>query len=481
MKKVVKLIATLGTIVSLIGCKGSNEVTLNIISMNDTHGSLIETHASAGLVKGATYIESVRKENRKGTVILSAGDMYQGTAASNLEYGNTMIEVMNALKFDAMTVGNHEFDWGEDIIKNHHDGNEENGEAEYPYIACNIFYSNGTSLQEDDTRVPWCSDYVVIERKDVKIGVIGWISESCKDDIAEPVMKNFSFHKPHELLKEAARKCRVEEECDIVIAVGHEGTELNATLSFFEGDSKVDLIINGHTHTYYTNDRNVPSIQSGSSLAYIANTTIKYNRETKEIIEIKPYQEKITSELEENTKIKKIVDEGLKNYQYLFDTITIANRDLSKSRIGQWIADCIRKSTGSSVGIVNAGGVRDAAFPINEGDEINEDRMWMLMPFDNEINTCYLTGAEIEGLKSNRDAFVFDFDYKTTDFEDDKLYKVAACDYVFNKTIYPFLKGEEVTETKVLVRDVIIKDLKKWQESGNNWDASKSLLTKIDY
>ena len=73
MKKVVKLIAILGSIVSLIGCKGSNEVTLNIISMNDTHGALIETHASAGLIKGATYIESVRKENRKGTIILSAG------------------------------------------------------------------------------------------------------------------------------------------------------------------------------------------------------------------------------------------------------------------------------------------------------------------------------------------------------------------------------------------------------------------------
>lgn len=481
MKKVVKLFTLLGTLISLIGCKVSNEITLNIVSMNDTHGALIETHASAGLIKGATYIESVRKNNRYGTIILSVGDMYQGTAASNLEYGNTMIEAMNALKFDAMAVGNHEFDWGEDIIKNHHDGNKNNGEADYPYIACNIFYSNGTSSQDDDTRVPWCSDYVVLERQNVKIGVIGWISESCKDDIAEPIMKDFSFHRPHELLKEAARKCRAEEKCDIVIAVGHEGTELNATLSSFEEESKVDLIINGHTHTYYTNDRNVPSVQSGSSLAYIANTTIKYNRETKEIIEIKPYQEKITSELEENQKIKRIVNRGLKDYQYLFETLTIADKDLSKTRIGQWISDCIRKSTGSSVGIVNAGGVRDAAFPINEGDKINEDRMWMLMPFDNEINTCYLTGAQIEGLKSNRDAFIFDFDYKTTDFDDDKLYKVAACDYIFNKTIYPFLNGEEVTETKVLVRDVIIQDLKKWQESCNNWDASKSLLSKIDY
>lgn len=481
MKKVVKIFALLGTLISLAGCKGSSEVTLNIISMNDTHGALIETHASAGLIKGASYIESVKKGNKRGTIILSAGDMYQGTAASNLEYGNTMIECMNALEFDAMTVGNHEFDWGEDIIKNHHDGNKDNGEANYPYIACNIFYSNGTTNEDDDTRVPWSKDYIVIERRGIKIGVIGWISETCEEDIAQPIMEKFSFHKPRELIKNLAKKCRVEEGCDIVIAMGHEGTELNAGLSKFEEDSKIDLIINGHTHTYYTNTNGVPSVQSGSSLAYIANTTIRYNKKTKEVLEVTPYQEKITSELEENSKIKKIVDNGLKDYQYLFETLTIAEKDLSKSKVGQWISDCIRKATDSDVGIVNSGGVRDAAFPINEGDKINEDRMWMLMPFDNEINTCYLTGSQIESLKSNRDGFVFDVDYRNTDFEDEKLYKVAACDYVFNKTIYPFLQGEEVEETKLLVRDVIIQDLKEWGKTNNNWDASKSLLTKQSY
>ena len=62
-------------------------------------------------------------------------------------------------------------------------------------------------------------------------------------------------------------------------------------------------------------------------------------------------------------------------------------------------------------------------------------------------------------MKNNSDGFVFNFSYKDTEWEDEKLYKVAACDYIFNKTSYPFLKGEEVTETKLLVRDVIIQDL----------------------
>ena len=481
MKKVVKTLLLVCSLLSLVGCKDSNVITLNIISMNDTHGALTETHASAGLIKGASYIEKIKKENKKGTIILSAGDMYQGTAVSNMEYGNTMIECMNALEFDAMTVGNHEFDWGEQIIKNHHDGNLENGEANYPYIACNIFNNNGTESTSDDTRVDWCKDYVVIERKNVKIGVIGWISESCVEDIAEPIVKNFAFHSPLPLLEEYAKKLRSEENCDIIIAMGHEGSELNNSIMKFKEESRVNLIINGHSHTYYTNDKGIPSIQSGSSMAYIANTTIKLDKKTKEVIAVSPYQEKITKEMEESKTIKKVLEDRLDKYQYLFEEITKAGSNLSTSKVGQWVSECIKKSTGSDVGIVNSGGIRQAAFPIYKGDSINEDRMWMLMPFDNEINTCYLKGSQIKSLKGNSDGFIFDLSYKNTDWEDDKLYKVAACDYVFNKTIYPFLEGEEVTETKLLVRDMIIKDLREWGKQNRDWDASESLLSKVEY
>lgn len=481
MKKVVKLVLLVGSLVSLIGCKGSEEVTLNIVSMNDTHGALIETHASAGLIKGASYIESVRKENRKGTILISAGDMYQGTAVSNMEYGNTMIECMNELEFDAMAVGNHEFDWGEQIIKNHHDDNSENGEANYPYLACNIFYSQGTETTSDDVKVDWCDDYVVIERKDVKIGIVGWIAEECTEDIAEPIMKDFAFHSPLELIKENAKKLRSEEGCHLIIAVGHQGSDLNNSIMKLPEESRVNLIINGHTHTYYTNDKGIPSVQSGSSLEYIANTTIKYNKKTNEVISVTPYQEKITKDMEEHKGIKKILDERLVNYQYLFEELTKASTSLTTTKVGQWVSECIKASTGSDVGIVNSGGIRKAAFPINKGDSINEDRMWMLMPFDNEINTCYLTGTQIKSLKNNTDGLVFDFSYKDGVWEDDKLYKVAVCDYIFNKTSYPFLRGQEVTETKLLVRDVIIQDLKEWGKQNKDWDASKSLLTKMEY
>ena len=94
------------------------------------------------------------------------------------------------------------------------------------------------------------------------------------------------------------------------------------SLMGFKEESKLDYIINGHSHTYYTNDKGVPSVQSGSSLAYIANTTIKYNKKTKEVVEIVPYQEKITSELKESKTIKNILNTRLENFEPLMSKDT---------------------------------------------------------------------------------------------------------------------------------------------------------------
>lgn len=74
-----------------------------------------------GIVSGAAYlakmIQEERSQNPDGTLLLAAGDMFQGTPVSNLFKGQPIIDVMNFLKFDAMAVGNHEFDWGKDTYK----------------------------------------------------------------------------------------------------------------------------------------------------------------------------------------------------------------------------------------------------------------------------------------------------------------------------------------------------------------------------
>ena len=91
-------------------------IGIDILSVNDFHGALVESGRNPGAAKFGAFLRSEWKKNPHGTIFLSAGDMFQGSPDSNLLYGKTVVEVLNALRLDAMTLGNHEFDWGLDKL-----------------------------------------------------------------------------------------------------------------------------------------------------------------------------------------------------------------------------------------------------------------------------------------------------------------------------------------------------------------------------
>ena len=92
------------------------------------------------------YIINEKNKSPDTTVILSSGDMFQGSAISNMTQGGVVVEAMNEIGFDAMTIGNHEFDWGIDKIAAYNDGDEKNGEADFPFLSCNIVYKSNNQL-----------------------------------------------------------------------------------------------------------------------------------------------------------------------------------------------------------------------------------------------------------------------------------------------------------------------------------------------
>ena len=141
---------------------------LTILHVNDTHGHILpytEKSVSKNVpVSGAAYlaqmVQKERSKNPEGTLLLSAGDMFQGTPVSNLFKGKSVAEVMNYLRFDAMAVGNHEFDWGinvfEDLVT----------ASSFPYLSANIKVQKGDYL----TGV---KPYAIVYRKNLKIAIIG--------------------------------------------------------------------------------------------------------------------------------------------------------------------------------------------------------------------------------------------------------------------------------------------------------------------
>ena len=145
-----------------------SEINLTILHVNDTHGHIIpyvDKSVDPGQpVGGAEYlakmIERQRDANPDGTILLSAGDMFQGTPVSNLFHGKPVIEIMNYLHYDAMALGNHEFDWGQDVL------HSMISSASFPVVSANIFERGGKNIRG-------VKPYVILKKKDVRIAVIG--------------------------------------------------------------------------------------------------------------------------------------------------------------------------------------------------------------------------------------------------------------------------------------------------------------------
>lgn len=211
-----------------------------ILHTNDTHSRiepLPETDRTAGdkggVVRRATYVDKVRKEN-KNVLLFDAGDFLQGTPYFNLFKGEVEVKTMNLMRYDAATLGNHEFDYGMEVLE------EVVRKANFPIITSNYDFSQ-TPLAE------LVKPYLILKRDGVRIGVIG-ICVRPQGLIAVENYKGMKFLDPVETANEFAEQLRSQHKCDMVICLSHLGYPQDLTLA--ESTRNIDLIIGGHSHTY---------------------------------------------------------------------------------------------------------------------------------------------------------------------------------------------------------------------------------------
>ena len=181
-------------------------VTLDIFAFNDTHGNVVDTQGKGiSLAKASTALKELSKN--KNSIFISQGDMWQGSVESNYTRGNLVTEWMNSLDFVSMTVGNHEFDWGQQYIVN-------NAElAEFPILGINVLY------RDTNTRVNYLRPSTVVERDGAKIGIIGAISD-CYTSISSSFVEDIYFASGDTLtnmVKAESARLRSEENCDFII------------------------------------------------------------------------------------------------------------------------------------------------------------------------------------------------------------------------------------------------------------------------
>lgn len=259
-----KLIAAVVTAI-LVACSGASAQKLTIMHFNDTHSHLEPERAGksagrGGVIERAALVDSVRNAvGRRNFLLLHAGDFNQGTSYYTTLGGMLEVGLVNALGYDVITLGNHEFD----------DGIEHLGRR-LAGLKCPVVCSNYDFSQFELGK--YVKPYVVLKRGGMRIGIFGMLT-----DITKVVERTIADRLPKfddvETADRWASYLKNEKKCDIVIALTHLGIENEDFMDqdLVRATRNIDLVVGGHSHTFikdivYENNNDgkpVPIVQNG--------------------------------------------------------------------------------------------------------------------------------------------------------------------------------------------------------------------------
>lgn len=215
---------------------------ITILHTNDTHSCIEpEKEGNAGVVNRALLIESIKDSvGADKVLLLDCGDFSQGSLYYNTMKGSAEIEIMNAMGYDAGTIGNHEFDFGTDNLA------RLAREARFPILCANYDFT-GTPCEGV------IKPSMTVEREGIKIGIFG-LSPDPEGLVSKDNYAGVKYLSPIEAANEQAEKLR-KEGCAVVICLSHLGAKMPNNDCDDErlaaATSGIDIILGGHSHTYF--------------------------------------------------------------------------------------------------------------------------------------------------------------------------------------------------------------------------------------
>lgn len=372
---------------------GDQFKTLTVLSFNDFHGSLDKSVSSSnpGADRLVGFIKSEVAKAPETTLVLAAGDNYQGSALSNLNQGKPVSEMIKSLGLKYSAVGNHEFDWGTDLFKTWiTDGG-------ITFLCANIIETKTGKIPD------YCEPYAIEVVDGVKIGIIGLTTQETPTLVKAENVAGLEFKDPAPIATELAAKLR-SEGCDIVLALTHLGalqdkvgvseiTGEAANLANNIAPGTLDAIITGHTHKQVFGSVNgTPLVQGG------------YNGRGLGKLEFVMHNGALRAVIPEYVAVNKDYDKpdaavtamvGAYNEKLapvLSEEVGVGGPFPAKENLADWAGELIfnyvKRTTGNEYVVVqNDGGWRSGTY----GDDSPKDNkvtmgyLFTLMPFDNEI------------------------------------------------------------------------------------------------
>jgi 5'-nucleotidase/UDP-sugar diphosphatase len=516
----------IGLLLCLCGAgmaSGSDPIKIDIVYTNDIAGGIGATEATfmnrefppivGGAATAGRYICCAREQaekNGRGFLLLDAGDVFQGTPVGTLTKGEAIIHALNMLGYDAMGIGNHEYDEGTENLR------RLSKIAKFPFLTAN------TIDAQTGQPVDYVKPYIIKEIKGLKVALIGLTTVDTPIYAFPKNVEGLQFLPAAPAMEKYIKEVR-EKGADLVIGLVHLGIPYDPDEGWGEimdrearGEKKewrlnamelahqvsgIDLMFCGHIERGYREPWEDPShhtllFQNYGHFTGLGQVTIEVDPETKTISGyslpaldgglVTLFQDEFCPLNEMCVKVDSLIAEAEKGMdEPIGRALTTLHRgDAATSLMGHLTVDAMRERTDSDFAFTNLGGIR-AEIP--EG-EITPRDVFDVLPFGNRVVVINMTGKflkeimewRVKGLRAgvimSGARIVFnrnrpDFDRITTfeiggqTLDPDKVYRVATTDYIAQGNIglevMKTIPQEDIYYTGVMVRSMVESYIKK--------------------
>jgi 5'-nucleotidase/UDP-sugar diphosphatase len=380
--------------IPMLAFSHSGEGTITILHTNDMHSQFTPIEASwvdetpRPLVGGVVALDYfIQRERAKFpyTLLLDAGDITTGTLLSKMEVDSVrnggFVEMMNIMGYDASTIGNHEFDEGQENLRKMLDM------AQFDVVSANLYINDSLVAPQP---------YKIYKVGDVRVGVIGLILSDLSGVVAQKQLENVRVDDPAEVAQKYINK--IDPKTDLIVLLTHQGDDQDVQMA--RHIKNADIIVGGHSHTRLTEalkENHILIVQAGSKTRDLGRLTIDVKGDSVAGYDYELMTTWVDSVKKPNAQLEQLVQhyEDLieKDYAQVIGQLAQDwhEDEHRETKVGDYLTDVMRAVTQADFAVFNSGGIRKdiSAGPITKKD-IHE-----LLPFENYLVTFQCSGAQL--------------------------------------------------------------------------------------
>ncbi len=451
----------------------------DILHTNDVHSNI------NNMSKAGHYIKTIREQN-ENTLLVDGGDMITGEFQFEHLKGKVEREIVNYLKYDVVTLGNHDFDNGVEFLKEHMN------KIESPYVLSNMID---------------CGDYIgdyfhiyTIEKSGVKFGFMSLILPYVQTILKE--YENLRFIEV-EYYKNMIERLKARD-VDVIIALNHQGLDRDIELA--EMNLGIDVIIGAHSHTEIDQTYKVNNTLIAQTGCFAKNIGhIKLQVKDKKVIDLNSSLINLDDYKSEDVVLKKLIDDSLKEVEELGNivygstsTVLEGRRELTttvSTNLGALVCDSYiyqAKKLGfdAQISLINSRGIRQSIQP----GVITKRDLYNVLPFGKKLLVCEVSGKDLILALSNQyiemqtsninirkhtdnSRSFFEQDKKTP-IDKNKLYTVVTIDYLYDHEQFTMLQNGQLLKFDIgLDIDAVANYIKSL---GSELNYQSNYMVEVD-